>query len=50
VYGNYNVLAVSTLPGEIASLEDTELLPQRKHKNARLRDETVAWLWERACA
>lgn len=44
VFGNYNVPAVSTLLGGIASLEDTEVLPQRKHNNARLRDETIDWL------
>ena len=44
VFGNYNVPAVSTLLGGIASLEDAELLPQRKQNNARLRDETSAWL------
>lgn len=44
VFGGYNVPAVPTLLGGIASLEDTELLPQRKQTNARLRDETIAWL------
>lgn len=44
VFGGYNVPAIPTLLGGIASLEDTDLLPQRKQTNARLRDETIAWL------
>lgn len=44
VFGGYNVPATSSLLGGIASLEDRELLPQRKQNNARLRDETITWL------
>ncbi|MGB3125228.1 MAG: pyridoxal phosphate-dependent aminotransferase [Pseudomonas sp.] len=44
VFGGDNVPAGSSLLGARASLEDVKLLPQRKVLNARLRDETVAWL------
>ncbi|MGP6430512.1 pyridoxal phosphate-dependent aminotransferase [Pseudomonas sp. CH235] len=47
VFGNYNVPAAPSLLGGIASLEDTQLLPQRKHTNTRLRDETITWLTAR---
>lgn len=50
VFGGDNVPAASTLLGARASLEDVKLLPHRKALNARLRDETVAWLKARGFA
>ncbi|MGR3964743.1 aminotransferase class I/II-fold pyridoxal phosphate-dependent enzyme [Pseudomonas sp. 910_23] len=44
VFGGDNVPAAASLLGARASLEDTTLVGQRKALNARLRDETVAWL------
>ncbi|TFF05826.1 aminotransferase class I/II-fold pyridoxal phosphate-dependent enzyme [Pseudomonas sp. BCA14] len=44
VFGGDNVPAASSLLGARASLEDVALLPQRKALNARLREETIAWL------
>ncbi|RTY75041.1 pyoverdine biosynthesis transaminase PtaA [Pseudomonas veronii] len=44
VFGGDNVPAGSGLLGAQASLEDVNLLPQRKALNAQLREETVAWL------
>jgi len=44
VFGGYNVPAAPSLLGGIASLEEAQLLPQRKQNNARLRDATIAWL------
>lgn len=44
VFGGYNVPTVPSLLGGIASLEDANLLPQRKQNNARQRDETITWL------
>ncbi|ROM55120.1 aminotransferase [Pseudomonas poae] len=44
VFGGDNVPAGSSLLGARASLEEATLLAQRKALNARVRDETVAWL------
>ncbi len=44
VFGGDNVPAGSSLLGARASLEDAKLVPERKVLNARLRDETLAWL------
>lgn len=44
VFSGYNPPALPSLLGGIASLEDTQLLPQRKQNNTRLRDETLTWL------
>ncbi|KAB0563481.1 aminotransferase [Pseudomonas palleroniana] len=47
VFGGDNVPAASSLLGARASLEDVTLLPQRKALNARVREETLAWLKSR---
>ena len=47
VYDGDNVAAASTLLAGLASLNDPQLVPQRKAENARLRDHTIAWLGER---
>jgi histidinol-phosphate aminotransferase len=47
VYDGENVAAASTLLAGLASLNDRQLVPQRKAENARLRDHTIAWLGER---
>ena len=44
VFGGDNVPAGASLLGARASLEDAQLVAQRKALNARLRDETIAWL------
>jgi histidinol-phosphate aminotransferase len=31
----------------LASLQDRQLVPQRKAENARLREQTITWLGER---
>ena len=44
VFGGDNVPAGASLLAARASLEDAQLVGQRKARNARLRDETIAWL------
>ena len=44
VFGGDNVPAGASLLAARASLEDAQLVGQRKALNARLRDETIAWL------
>ncbi|MGY2164573.1 pyridoxal phosphate-dependent aminotransferase [Pseudomonas tolaasii] len=46
-FGGDNVPAASTLLGARASLEDLNLLPQRKALNTQVRTETLAWLKRR---
>ncbi|AZE74866.1 Periplasmic aromatic amino acid aminotransferase beta precursor [Pseudomonas synxantha] len=50
VFGGDNVPAGASLLGAIASLEDAQLVGQRKALNARLRDETIMWLKGRGFA
>ncbi|CAI3799202.1 Putative phenylalanine aminotransferase [Pseudomonas sp. MM221] len=47
VYDGQNVAPAPTLLAGLASLQDRQLVPQRKADNARLRDQTIAWLAER---
>ncbi|CAM3803756.1 Histidinol-phosphate aminotransferase [Pseudomonas reidholzensis] len=47
VYDGGNVAPAPTLLGALASLQDRQLVPQRKADNARLREQTIAWLGER---
>ena len=44
VFGGDNVPAGASLLAARASLEDAQLVGQRRALNARLRDETIAWL------
>ncbi|MFV3292072.1 pyridoxal phosphate-dependent aminotransferase [Pseudomonas sp. NY11955] len=46
-YDGQNVAPAPTLLAGLASLQDRRLVPQRKADNARLRDQTIAWLTER---
>ncbi len=47
LYDGENVAPASTLLGGLASLEDPNVVPQRKADNARLRDQTITWLGQR---
>ncbi|MFV3405226.1 MULTISPECIES: pyoverdine biosynthesis transaminase PtaA [Pseudomonas] len=47
VFDGDNVAPASTLLAGLASLQDPQLVAQRKRDNARLRDHTIAWLGER---
>ncbi|TWI57482.1 histidinol-phosphate aminotransferase [Pseudomonas duriflava] len=44
VFGGENAIPVSAMLGGIASLEDRQLVPERRRLNAQVRDETLAWL------
>jgi len=46
-FDGQNVAAAPTLLAGLASLQDRQLVPQRKAVNAHLRDQTIAWLAER---
>lgn len=44
IYDGDNVAPAPTLLAGLASLQDRHLVPLRKADNARLRDQTIAWL------
>ncbi|MFF7064455.1 pyridoxal phosphate-dependent aminotransferase [Pseudomonas sp. NPDC008258] len=46
-FDGQNVAAAPTLLAGLASLQDRQLVPQRKADNARMRDQTIGWLAER---
>ena len=50
VFGGENAIPVAAMLGGIASLEDRQLVAQRRKENAATRDETLAWLRQRGFA
>lgn len=43
-YGGWNFMPITALVAASASLEDAQLVPERKRINARIRGEVFAWL------
>ena len=43
-YGGWNFMPITALVAASASLKDTQLVPERKRINARIRGEVFAWL------
>ncbi|MDK4199408.1 pyridoxal phosphate-dependent aminotransferase [Pseudomonas sp. HR1] len=50
VFGGENAIPVAAMLGGMASLEDRQLVAQRRKENAATRDETLAWLRQRGFA
>ncbi len=43
-YGGWNAMPITALVAASASLKDAQLVPERKHINARIRSDVFAWL------